>query len=88
MSWKIEIKPNAEKHYLRLDKKTKKRIKDVLLKLEKEENPFIGPNVKALTGELKGDFRLRIGNWRVLFTPDRKSKILHVYAILPRGKAY
>jgi mRNA interferase RelE/StbE len=88
MSWKIEIKPNAEKHYLRLDKKTKKRIKDALMKLEKEKNPFIWSNVKALTGELKGDFRLRVGNWRVLFTPDEKFKILHVYAILPRGKAY
>lgn len=88
MSWKIEIKPNAEKHYLRLDKKTKKRIKDALMKLEKEENPFIWSNVKALTGELKGDFRLRVGNWRVLFTPNEKCKILHVYAILPRGKAY
>lgn len=88
MSWKIEIKPNAEKHYLRLDKKTKKRIKDALMKLEKEDNPFIWSNVKALTGELKGDFRLRVGNWRVLFTPNEKHKILHVYAILPRGKAY
>jgi mRNA interferase RelE/StbE len=88
MSWKIEIKPNAERHYLRLDKKTKKPIKDVLLKLEKEENPFIVPSIKALTGELKGDFRLRVGNWRVLFTPDEKDKILLVYTILPRGKAY
>jgi hypothetical protein len=24
----------------------------------------------------------------VLFTPDKKAKVLHVYAILPRGSAY
>ena len=31
MSWKIEIKPTAEKSYLKLDKKTRKRIKKALL---------------------------------------------------------
>jgi len=88
MSWKIEIKPNAEKQYLKLDKKTRKRIKEYLIQLEKEENPFLSKNVRALTGELKGDYRIRIGKWRILFTPDKKSEILFVYAILPRGDAY
>ncbi|MEA3421856.1 MAG: type II toxin-antitoxin system RelE/ParE family toxin [Acidobacteriota bacterium] len=88
MSWKIEIKPNAEKQYLKLDKKTRKRIKESLIQLEKEENPFLNKNVKALTGELRGDYRIRIGKWRILFTPDKKSEILFVYAILPRGDAY
>lgn len=31
MSWKIEVKPTAEKYYLKLDKKTRKRIKKALL---------------------------------------------------------
>jgi len=88
MSWKIEIKPNAEKQYLKLDKKTRKRIKESLIQLGKKENPFLNKNVKALTGELKGDYRIRIGKWRVLFTPDKKSETLFVYAILPRGDAY
>lgn len=88
MSWKIEIKPNAEKQYRKLDKKTRKRIKESLIQLEKEENPFLKKNVKALTGELRGDYRIRIGKWRILFTPDKKSEILFVYATLPRGDAY
>ena len=88
MSWKIEIKPSAEKQYLKLDKKTRKRIKESLIRLEKHNNPFLYPNVRALTGELSGDYRLRIGKWRILFTPDKKSKILFVYAILPRSNAY
>jgi mRNA interferase RelE/StbE len=88
MNWKIEIKPTAEKQFLKLDKKTRKRIKQSLLELENEENPFIKNSVKALTGELKGDFRLRVGKWRILFSPDKISNILFVYAILPRGDAY
>ncbi|MCP5101929.1 MAG: type II toxin-antitoxin system RelE/ParE family toxin [bacterium] len=88
MNWKIEIKPNAEKQYLRLDKKTRIRIKEALFQLEGEENPFRSANVKALAGELRGDYRLRVGKWRILFSPDKESGILFVYAILPRGDAY
>ncbi|MBI5180108.1 MAG: type II toxin-antitoxin system RelE/ParE family toxin [Nitrospirae bacterium] len=88
MNWKIEVKPTAEKQYLRLDKKTRNRIKKALLELEQEENPLFHNNVKPLTGQLHGDYRLRVGDWRLLFTPDRKEKIIYIYAILPRGDAY
>jgi len=88
MSWKIEVKPTAEKYYLKLDKKTRKRIKKSLLELEKSENPLSHPKVRALTGKLQGDYRLRMGDWRILFTPDKDAKMLYVFAILPRGDAY
>ena len=88
MSWKIEIKPTAIKEYSKLDKPTKKRIKNSLLDLESEVNPFTHKNVRQLTGKLKGDYRLRVGDWRILFTPDFEEKVLYVYAILSRGKAY
>ncbi len=88
MSWKIEVKPTAEKSFLKLDKKTRKRIKKALQELEQEENPLSHSNVKSLTGKLQGDYRLRVGNWRLLFTPERNKKIIYIYAIFPRGNAY
>lgn len=88
MSWKIEVKPTAEKHYLKLDKKTRQKIKKALKELEKEKNPLVHRNVRPLTGQLQGDYRLRVGDRRLLFTPDKGKKILHVYAILPRSAAY
>jgi len=88
MSWKIEVKPTAEKSYLKLDKRTRKRIKKALKGLEQEENPLFHHNVKPLTGQLQGDYRLRVGDWRLLFTPDKDKKIIYIYAILPRGDAY
>ncbi len=87
-SWRIEVKPSAEKQYLKLDRKTRRRIKDALRGLEEDEAPLLHPGVRGLTGQLKGDYRLRVGSWRVFFTPDRESRVLHVYAILPRGDAY
>lgn len=88
MNWKIEVKPTAEEAYLRLDKKTRKRIHAASRDLENLKNPFIDKNVRPLTGRLHGDYRLRVGKWRVLFTADKESHLLCVYAIIPRGDAY
>ncbi len=41
--------------------------------------------VKALKGE-PGVLRLRVGEWRVLFT--REGRILAIFKIAPRGDAY
>jgi mRNA interferase RelE/StbE len=88
MIWRIDIKPTAEKQYLKLDRRTRKRIKEALRELEMADDPLHHPKVRALSGRLHGDFRLRVGNWRVLFTPDRKQAVLSVYAMVPRGDAY
>ena len=88
MNWKIEIKPTAEKYYLRLAKNNRRRIKEALLSLQNSDDPFLDPNVRPLSGTLRGDYRLRVGKWRVLFTPDRQNKTIYVYAILPRGDVY
>ena len=88
MNWKIEVKPTAEKYYLKLDKKTRSRIKETLRELENTDDPLLHPNVRALTGKLRGDFRLRVGKYRILFTPHIQEKMLYVFSILPRGDAY
>lgn len=42
-------------------------------------------NVKALKGE-QGVFRLRVGDWRVLFNED--GDVVAIIRIAPRGAAY
>jgi mRNA interferase RelE/StbE len=88
MTWRIEVKPSAEKQYLKLDGPTRRRIKEALHELERSEQPLLHPRVRALTGRLKGDYRVRVGAWRILVVPDREARLLYVYAILPRGDAY
>ena len=87
-TWRVEVKPTAEKRLLKLDKSTRRRILQALRDLEAAEQPLRHPQVRALTGELRGDFRLRVGDWRVLLAPDVERKMLFVYAIVPRGEAY
>ena len=52
MSWRIEVKPSAEKQYLKLDRTTRRRIKETLLDLESTEQPLLHPRVRPLTGRL------------------------------------
>jgi mRNA interferase RelE/StbE len=88
MNWKVEVKPSAEGQYRKLDRKTRQRVLAALRDLEDSANPFFHKDVRALTGSLKGDYRIRVGNWRILFTSDRVDGRIYVYAILPRGRAY
>ena len=49
-------------------------------------DPFASnPNASALKG---GGFRLRVGDWRVLYEIDGTAHLLQVVAVLPRGRAY
>ena len=44
-------------------------------------------NVAALRGAV-GRFRLRVGEWRVLYTLDPAATTMTIVHILPRGEAY
>lgn len=43
-------------------------------------------NLTALRGV--DGFRLRVGDWRVLYTVNTETKTLAIAAIVPRGEAY
>ena len=85
MNWKIEIKPTAEEYYKKLDKRTRKWVRDALHKLQSAEDPRLLLEVRALTGRLRGDCRFGIGKWGILFTADKEKKMIFVFAIIPKG---
>jgi mRNA-degrading endonuclease RelE of RelBE toxin-antitoxin system len=87
MSWVCEFSEDAEKDLRDLPKAIQKRVARVCTQMASD--PFLG-NVKALQGEeWKDVFRRRIGDYRILFTTDRKKGIVQVLRILLRsGKTY
>jgi hypothetical protein len=44
------------------------------------------PNVARLAASQA--YRLRVGDWRVIYELDRKTSTMHVVVIAPRGRAY
>jgi len=51
------------------------------------ENPLTKNNVKKLV-DFDVSYRLRVGNYRVLFDREDSLKIIDVVDILPRNRAY
>ena len=50
-------------------------------------NPFAGGDIKPLKG-MKGMYRLRVGNLRVIYEVAVTARQIKVMTILPRGQAY
>jgi mRNA interferase RelE/StbE len=81
----MEAEAEAEKALRRLPRNRAKRIRSKLLAVAAD--PFAKTaNVKRLTG--REGYRLRIGDWRALYTIDAGTKVISVLAIEPRGAAY
>jgi mRNA-degrading endonuclease RelE of RelBE toxin-antitoxin system len=79
----------SEEAARRLASMQPKLAKDILRRLEAiAENPFANhPNVERLKGH-KDWWRLRKGDWRVLYFVDRRNEQLRAEAVEHRSTAY
>ena len=83
MKYRILLKRSAEKELERLDDSIHDRIAKAILSLS--SNPRPPPIKKLQQQEL---YRLRIGEYRVLFVIDDRSKIVDIVSIAHRREAY
>ncbi|MBU4489210.1 MAG: type II toxin-antitoxin system RelE/ParE family toxin, partial [Actinobacteria bacterium] len=52
-----------------------------------EPTPGPGRDIRPIKG-VEGLLRLRVGDWRILFTLDKQDKEIFILAVRPRGQAY
>jgi mRNA interferase RelE/StbE len=83
VSWRIEISRDARKEFERLPTQIQTRIAKAVLALE--ENPF-PHGCKKLKN--RDGFRIRIGDYRVLYFADTKLKQIVVGVIGHRCEVY
>ncbi|MEF8836112.1 MAG: type II toxin-antitoxin system RelE/ParE family toxin [Candidatus Thermoplasmatota archaeon] len=89
MSYQILISTTFQKQLERLDDQLKKRVKDSLEELEEGPyEPRSGADIKKLSGTDPTKYRLRIGDYRVIYTVDESDKAVKVIEGLKRGKGY
>jgi len=77
--FRLVFKPSAERAFLALPKDLQKRLDKRLISLQDTPRPL---GVKALTGE-PGVFRLRVGDYRVLY--EVHDDVLIVLVVLKVG---
>lgn len=51
-------------------------------------NPFFGPNIKKLKGNLEKYYRYRIGKYRLFYIADKEKVIVFIVTIKDRKDAY
>ncbi len=83
MSWQIEIARDARKELAGLHPQTKVRISKAILSLEKNPFPSECKKLKNRDG-----FRIRVGDYRVLYLVDAKLKQIVVGSIGHRREIY
>ena len=84
--YNIELSRKAAKFYQKADTITVKQLNLSFAKLS--ENPFQQYNVKKLSGELKGSYRLRLGDMRIIYSVDETKKTVYIEVIGFRGDVY
>ena len=83
MPYRVAIKRSVEKELYALPVSMRERIAVRLLALE--DNPR-RPGVKKLQAE--ESYRLRVGDYRVLFTIDDQQQVVTIYAVGHRREVY
>ena len=83
MKYTIVIEKLAEKFIVKLPKPEKERVLKAIYQLHK------GNDIKELKGKKnKGLYRLRVGNYRIVYTVDNGKLIVYVVDADNRGDIY
>lgn len=71
-----------------IDRKLQGRILEAIAEITQEPMKSRGDTVKPLTGELRGCWRYRLGDYRMVYSPDLSSGNITLLAFASRGSAY
>ena len=86
--WFIGISDDFSKNIKDIDAKIRGRILQAISKIVKAPLKSQGNTIKPLTGEKKGLWRYRVGDYRIIYQPDLSTKHILLLAFGPRGSVY
>jgi mRNA interferase RelE/StbE len=83
--YQIEFRPRAAREFEDLDDVVADRV---LKKLRWLAENFDSVKSEPLSGPLTSLFKLRVGDYRVIYRPDREKKVLTVLLVGHRREVY
>jgi mRNA interferase RelE/StbE len=84
MSYRVTLTATAVKERKRIDSTILPRIDQALISLQSDPRPS---GVKKLSGKYQ-DWRVRVGDYRILYEIDEDQQLIIVWRIAHRGKVY
>jgi mRNA interferase RelE/StbE len=79
----VQWQPAAIRDLVAMDRQMAQRVRDTVRRYAETGQG----SVKRLQGVTR-QWRLRVGDWRALFTLDDANRMMIVQRVLPRGGAY
>ena len=86
MAFFIQLGPQPDKFIGKLDNQTRERIRNRLLKLQVDPFPHEVERVEGYKGEKV--FRVRVGDYRILYVVRYESNLILVSRVDKRGRVY
>ena len=84
MPYRVFIERNAEKNFKKTPKKIKKKIIAVAIGLKNNPKPL---SVRKIS-DSENYYRIRIGDYRIIYEIDEKRKKINIFRIRHRKGAY
>jgi mRNA-degrading endonuclease RelE of RelBE toxin-antitoxin system len=88
LGWTFAMSPAFVKAVKSVDKTIQGRILEAMRKLWESPVEVVGDTVKPLTGNLAGLWRYRIGDYRLIYEPDMKKRLVVLLSFEARESAY
>ncbi len=83
MQYRIAIVSKAEKEFLKLPSASRNQIRKKILSLEENPKPFGSKKLRETDY-----YRLRAGDYRIVYSVDDKNRIVKVLSIAHRKEVY
>jgi mRNA interferase RelE/StbE len=85
MSFRVEFTRQAEEDILRLDKPVAQLIVNKIDRLSQSIENLVPTPLK---GKFKGKYKLRAGDWRIIYSIGNSVQVITVYAVRHRREVY
>lgn len=86
--WYLGMSDEFTKAIRRVDRKLQGRILQAISDISSKPTSLRGDTVKPLTGDLKGLWRYRVGDYRIVYRPDDQNRRIVLVAFASRGSVY
>lgn len=81
--WSVRLGRRAERELARLDPPMRQRVIAALDRLAADD-----PSLDVVKLTAQETWRVRVGDWRILFDRDDAAHEIRVARVVPRGRAY
>ena len=81
--YSVEIIQKAQKEYLKLPESVKHRLQELILSLETEQRPVGAKKLRETDY-----YRIRSGDYRIVYSIDDKARLIKVLSIGHRKEIY